>query len=112
MRMRSALLLAVCPILYAAVPKTEPLHAVTKEQWHTDLAYFARELPKRHLNAFHAVPREQFDAAVKELDSTIDTANDDAIVVGFSRIASMVGDGHTGVHVPPNWHRLAVQMQP
>jgi hypothetical protein len=115
MRIRSgawSLLLALCPILYAAVPKTEPLRAVTKEQWHTDLAYFARELPKRHLNAFHAVTREQFDAAVKELDASIATSSDDAIVVGLSRITAMVGDGHTGVHIPPNWHRLASQIQP
>jgi hypothetical protein len=99
-------------MLYAAVPKTEPLRAVTKEQWRADLAYFARELPKRHVNAFHAITREQFDAAVKELDASIATAGDDAIVVGFSRITAMVGDGHTGVHIPPNWHRLALQMQP
>src|SRR6266705_2594687 len=115
MRMRSeawALLLAVCPILYATVPKTEPLRTVTKEQWHADLAYFARELPKRHLNAFHAISREQFDAAAKELDANIAAAGDDAIVVGFSRITAMIGDGHTGVHIPPNWHRLAIQIQP
>jgi hypothetical protein len=115
MRMRSeawALLLIVCPILYAAVPKTEPLRTITKEQWRADLAYFARELPKRHLNAFHAISREQFDAAVKELDANIATAGDDAIVVGLSRITAMVGDGHTGVHIPPNWHRLAIQIQP
>ena len=115
MRSRSVavvLLLAVHPILYAAVPKTEPLRAATKEQWHADLAYFARELPKRHLNAFHAVTREQFDAAVRELDARIDVADDDAIVVGFQRITAMIGDGHTGVRIPPNWHRLAVQIQP
>src|SRR5207244_13239593 len=40
------------------------------------------------------------------------TSTDDAIVVGFSRITAMVGDGHTGVHIPPNWHRLAIQVQP
>ena len=85
---------------------------MTKEQWHADLAYFARELPKRHLNAFHAVTREQFDAAVKELDASIDGANDDAIVVGFQRITAMIGDGHTVMHIPPNWHRLAVQIEP
>src|SRR5437879_5092526 len=107
MRMRRAawaLLSAMGTVLYSAVPKTEPLRNVTKEQWRADLAYFARELPKRHMNAFHAVTREQFDTAVKELEASIATANDDAIVVGFSRIASMIGDGHTGVHIPPNWH--------
>lgn len=108
----AALLLAVCPLLFAAVRKPEPLRAVTKEQWRQDLAYFARELPKRHANAFHAITRERFDAAVKELDASIDTASDEAIVVGFSRITAMIGDGHTGVRIPANWHRLAIQIQP
>ena len=85
---------------------------MTKEQWHSDLAYFARELPKRHANAFHAITRERFDAAVKELDASIATAGDEAIVVGLMRITAMVGDGHTGIHLPANWHRLAIQMQP
>jgi hypothetical protein len=108
----AVLLLAVCPLLLAAVPKPEPLRAVTKDQWHEDLAYFARELPKRHANAFHAITRERFDAAVKELDATIATASDEGIVVGLARITAMVGDGHTGVHLPANWHRLAIQIQP
>lgn len=116
MRARSivpSLLVAVCPLLLAAAaPKPESLRAITKEQWHQDLAYFARELPKRHLNAFHAVTREQFAAAVKDLDASIATESDDAIVTGFMRIAALVGDGHTNVHIPPNWHRLAIQIQP
>jgi len=115
MRARSvvpALLLAVCPLVFAAVPKPEPLRAVGKDQWHEDLAYFARELPKRHANAFHAITREQFAAAVKDLDASIATASDDAIVAGFMRIAAMVGDGHTNIHIPANWHRLAIQIQP
>lgn len=107
-----ALLLAVCPLVFAAVPKPEPLRAVRKNEWHEDLAYFARELPKRHVNAFHAITREQFGAAVKDLDASIATASDDAIVAGFMRIAALVGDGHTNVHFPANWHRLAIQIQP
>ena len=115
MRIRQALLallLVVCPAVLAAPPKPEPLRVVTKKQWHDDVAHFARELPKRHMNAFHAVSREAFDAAVKELDLSIDTASDDAIVAGLMRLASMVGDGHTTVHIPSNWHRLAIVMQP
>jgi hypothetical protein len=115
MRARSivpALLFAVCPLVFAGVPKPEPLRAVRKEQWHEDLAWFARELPKRHANAFHAITRELFAGAVKDLDASIATASDDAIVAGFMRIAALVGDGHTNVHIPANWHRLAIQIQP
>ena len=106
-----ALLLVLCPFACSA-RNPEPLPTLTKEQWHKDLAVFARELPKRHANAFHAVSHEQFDAAVKELDTSIDAATDDAIVAGLVRLAALVGDAHTSVHIPPNWHRLALQIQP
>lgn len=86
--------------------------ALTAEQWHQDVAYFARELPKRHINAFHAVSREQLDAAVKELDARAGKASDEEMAVGFMRLTAMVGDGHTNVHFPKDWHRLGVQIQP
>jgi len=86
--------------------------AIAAGQWHQDLAYFARELPKRHLNAFHAVSREAFDAAVKQLESRIGTATDEEMAVGLIRLTAMVGDGHTRVNIPKEWHRLAIQIQP
>ena len=43
------------------------LTTLTKEQWRQDLQYFAKELPKRHKNAFHNVTREEFERMVAEL---------------------------------------------
>jgi hypothetical protein len=51
--------------------------AVSAGQWTQDLAYFARELPKRHINAFHTVSREAFDAEVKKLQARVGTASDE-----------------------------------
>jgi len=34
---------------------------LTKEQWRRDLQYLARELPRRHKNAFHTVSRGAFE---------------------------------------------------
>src|SRR5262245_1292549 len=47
----------------AAVSATPDLNLST-ERWREDLHFFARELPKRHANAFHHVPQERFEAAV------------------------------------------------
>jgi site-specific recombinase XerD len=59
------------------------LTAMTKEQWRQDLQYFARELPKRHKNAFHNVTREDFERMVAELDARIPSLQDDQIAVGM-----------------------------
>ncbi|MDX6693595.1 MAG: hypothetical protein QOF02_1198 [Blastocatellia bacterium] len=74
--------------------------ALTKQAWREDLRYLAREIPQRHKNAFHLITREQFERAVNELDAQIPKLSDDEIALHLSRIAAMVGDGHTRV----NWH--------
>jgi hypothetical protein len=73
-----------------------------KEQRREDLHYFARELPRRHGNAFHHVSRARFEAAVTKLDRRIDHLGGDAFYVGLNQIATLVGDGHTYVEFPPD----------
>src|SRR5262249_7523753 len=97
-------------IAKAATP-TDPFAFVTKEQWRADLHFLARELPKRHANAFHHTPRERFDAEVADLDRRIDSLNGDEIYVGLDRIANLVGDGHTFVEFPDDKARLPVQIE-
>jgi len=81
---------------------------LTKEQWREDLRYFAKELAKRHKNLFHATSREQFERAVAELDTAIPSLQDHQIIVRMHQIAAMVGDGHTGVHLPTYFKRYPI----
>jgi hypothetical protein len=97
-------------IAKAATP-SDPFALVKKEQWRADLHFLARELPKRHANAFHHTARERFDAEVADLDGRIDTLNADEIYVGLDRIANLVGDGHTFVEFPDDKARLPVQIK-
>src|SRR5258708_374963 len=45
---------------------------ISKERWREDLKFFARELPRRHANAFHYISRERFETEVAELDRRIE----------------------------------------
>lgn len=80
----------------------------TKAEWRDDIDYFARELSKRHANAFHDVTREEFAEAVAALKASSPSATDDEMFVGLMRLTALVGDGHTGVHVPSNFHQLSI----
>src|SRR6185295_19983301 len=102
-----SLLLAVALAIHAE-SKPQPLPPVTAETWHADLDFFARELPQRHKNAFHAITREQFAAEVASLRAKASQANDDEMIVGLMRITAMVGDGHTYVHLPSSIHQLPI----
>src|SRR5512134_4167647 len=78
---------------------------IDKERWREDLRQFARELPKRHKNLYHATSQEQFERAVAELDAAIPSLQDHQIIVRLIQIAASVGDGHTGVHLPSYFER-------
>src|SRR5262245_42346538 len=97
-------------LLLTAASKTPELEnlALTKQQWQEDLKYFARELPKRHKNLFHAMSREQFEKAVSDLQSAIPSLSSHQIVVKMHQIAAQVGDGHTGVHLPRAFRRYPI----
>ncbi|HEX8250000.1 MAG TPA: POTRA domain-containing protein [Pyrinomonadaceae bacterium] len=69
----------------------------SKEKWREDLRFLADELPKRHKNAFHRISREQFEKLIAELDARIPALSDEEIILEMSRIASRIGDGHTGL---------------
>ncbi|MGH9868866.1 MAG: hypothetical protein ACREAA_11965 [Candidatus Polarisedimenticolia bacterium] len=95
-----AVLLPIC-LLPAASRDPAP----TKAEWQEDLRYLARELPKRHKNLFHTVPRARFEQAVADLEAAIPSLADHQIIVKMGQIAASVGDGHTGVHLPPSFRR-------
>jgi len=85
----------------ALVPaRNQPHLDLTPAQWHEDLVAFARELPRRHANAFYALSRAAFEAEVAALDARIASTNGDAMFVGLQKIAKSIGDGHTGLIAP------------
>ena len=66
-------------------------------QWREDLAYLARELPRRHKNLFHSISRGQFDSALTVLDRKLPGLARHQVIVELARIVALVGDGHTNV---------------
>jgi hypothetical protein len=93
------------------VAPTASFAQLSKVEWHEDLRFLARELPKRHANAFHHTPRERFEAEVAALDRRLDSLNADEIYVGFNRIANLVGDGHTFVQFPDDVANLPLHIK-
>jgi hypothetical protein len=75
-----------------------PAGRLTPEQWRADLAYLAKELPARHINAFATLPKADFQREVRDLDERIPKLTDGAIRSGMLKIVASLGDGHTNLH--------------
>jgi len=98
-------------VLLCSCGTQNPNPQISSGAWREDLRYLARELPGHHVNAFHSVSRETFDAEVARLDAAIPRLNSDEVLVGLMRIVALVGDGHTHLDLPPNSLRYPFEMQ-
>src|SRR5262245_61379583 len=67
------------------------------ERWREDVRHLASELPKLHKNLFHDLPREEFDAAIDDLEQRLPDLEDREIEAEIARVVASVGDSHTGV---------------
>ena len=98
-------------ILLSACASQNATTVITSGAWRDDLRYLARELPSHHVNAFHTISREAFDAEVARLDAAIPVMNGDEVLVGLMRIVALVGDGHTHLDLPPSYLRYPMELQ-
>ena len=98
--MRSGRIAAFIAVLWTALLAFAETGSLSSDQWRQDLQFFALELPKRHINAYHHTPKSQFEAAVSNLDKKLAGMDYDETAIGFMRLAAMIGDAHTNVNFP------------
>jgi hypothetical protein len=101
-------------ILLALIFFVTPLAAQTPDKWREDLTFMAREMESTHKNLFHTMTRQQFEAAVKNLDQRIPTLQRHQIIVEMMKIVAMVDDGHSNIYPTRDakiaFHSLPVQL--
>ncbi|HKJ75198.1 MAG TPA: hypothetical protein VKA19_13875 [Alphaproteobacteria bacterium] len=92
------LLLASC-MAFAAIPgwSGTPLEQMTPGKWQEDLAYFSKELPKRHARPFANVTEKDFRQEVAELKGRLGQLKNYEVMVEFMRLAALLRDSHTDV---------------
>ena len=73
----------------------------TSAEWISDLDFLKRELPRRHVNLFHALTREEFERAVIKLKRRVRSLDAQKVLVELRQILASVRDGHTGVNSIP-----------
>jgi hypothetical protein len=83
---------------------------LTVAQWRVDLAYLAREVPRRHANAFASLPKEAFAARVADLDRRVPSLGPDQMLAALTQLINAIGDGHTGMIAPSNHDAMPLEL--
>lgn len=98
-RLLSAVLIAglLCAVLSGCGNKG-PVPMDT-EKWREDIDYLAVELPQRHVDLFHTLSEAEFNDRVEQLESSLDTMNEDQIRVEIQKLIATAGDAHTGTNI-------------
>src|ERR1044071_2481502 len=65
------------------------------EEWRTDLKYLRAEMPRRHVNLFHSMPRDAWDRTFDSLEERAETMTRPQLAIELMRLLALVGDGHT-----------------
>lgn len=94
---RTALLLVW---LLAGAASLPAQNALTPEQWREDLHYLAQQVPAKNPRAFHSVTREQFEAAVADLDRKIPELSDHEVELALVGLVARLGEGHSRISLP------------
>ena len=87
---------AICPSRAPAQTAT-PLDTVQVRLWKEDLAFLRTEMPRRHVNLFHTMSREQLDSAFNSIETRLPHLARHQVIVELQKLAAMIGDGHSNV---------------
>lgn len=85
----------ILSVIMVSVPVLGHAQSADSVAWRQDLAFLARELPDRHINAFHTTSQDDFEAAVADLDAAIPDLSYAQFVVRLMQLVASVGDSHT-----------------
>jgi len=76
----------------------DPKKMSRNEGWRFDLHLLARELVRRRVDPFRSVSQEEFLRKVAQIDRDIPRLSDMQTIIEFSRLTSLMRDGHTCVY--------------
>jgi hypothetical protein len=74
--------------------------------WREDLEFCREQLPKRHADLFHSLPREEFHAAIDSLERRLRELTANQVATEILRLTARVNDGHTRVRRETMGHHM------
>ena len=89
------ILFAVLSIFNATAPSAFALDTEQRATWREDIEYYRTTLAERHINLYHSINEEAFNAELNRLVTDLPQLNEHQVVFELMRITRLIGDGHT-----------------
>src|SRR5688500_9766426 len=68
--------------------------------WQEDLDYYAQQMAIRHIDPFHAISRNNFEAEITRIKNSVSSKTKNEVIIEFMRLTRKIDDGHTSI---PLW---------
>src|SRR5215470_10607022 len=96
---------AAAVVLTAVLSRPGPQPVpVRVRSWRADIAYLARELPRRHINGLTGADQATWNAAAARLEAQVPKLTNGQIVVGLFRQVALLHDDETMLQL--GWPRI------
>jgi hypothetical protein len=98
---RPVLIVALAVILaYTPSASAVPVDGEWARRWRADLETVRVEIPNVHANAFHTISRDEWNAAIDDLERRVPSLEHHRIIVELAKLIVRIGDGHTRLTLP------------
>lgn len=87
--------------LFCATALAAQTPAFSPQNWQRDIRFVQTELPARHPDLFHHLPKKQWDGALEALAARTASLSDLEIALRFQEIVAQVGEQHTALNLTP-----------
>jgi len=77
--------------------------ALTEEEakkWIEDINAFSTEIPSHHIDPFHSISKNEFEAEIENIKRDLATRTTNEVLVELMHLTHSIGDGHTSL---PLW---------
>lgn len=80
--------------------------AQNENKWMQDIEYYHKTLEEKHIDLYHTISKEEFNAKIEKLKSNLNKLTGFQIIVELMRLTQEVGDGKSDGHTSvPLWNR-------
>ncbi|MGV8981951.1 hypothetical protein [Clostridium sp.] len=97
-----SIILSSCSVQKGSTTSDGYISKFTQNQWIEDIDYLEKNISENHINAYHAITKEDYEKKFNDLKTEVPKLKEYEIKMKLAQIIASIGDGHTSLYVNSN----------